>query len=312
MKMQSKIFRDLNRNKAFLLMVLPGAIWFLLFAYLPMPGVIIAFKEYRFGRGGFFSSIIESKWIGFQNFEFLFKAHDAYIITRNTVLYNLVFILLGLVVSVAMAILLNELRNKKLAKLFQTAMFMPYFLSWVIVSYFTFSFLSTDKGALNQILGYFGVDPISWYNEIAYWPYILVLMSLWKGVGYSSVIYLAAIAGIDKSYYEAAMIDGANKWQQIIRITIPMIKPMMIVLTILAIGGIFRADFGLFYQIPRESGTLFPVTNVIDTYVYRSLALSGDFGMSAAAGLYQSLVGLILVLSANKIVKKINADHALF
>jgi putative aldouronate transport system permease protein len=312
MKALQRVFRDMNRNKAFLFMVFPGAVWFFLFAYLPMPGIIIAFKEYRFGKGGFFSSIMESEWVGFKNFEFLFNGQDAFIITRNTVLYNFVFILLSLILSVTMAIILNEITNKKMAKLYQTGMFLPYFLSWVIVSYFTVSFLSVDKGVFNQVLGYFGIDTIDWYNEQVYWPYILVFMSLWKGIGYSSVIYLAAIVGIDKSYYEAAMIDGASKWQQVINITIPSIKPMMIILTILAIGGIFRADFGLFYQIPRESGTLFPVTNVIDTYVYRALKVVGDFGMSTATGLYQSVVGLILVLTANKIVKKINEDQALF
>jgi putative aldouronate transport system permease protein len=191
-------------------------------------------------------------------------------------------------------------------------MFMPYFLSWVIVIYFTFSFLCEDKGVLNQLLASFGVQPISWYSEMKYWPFILVFMNLWKGIGYSSVIYLAAIAGIDKSYYEAAIIDGANKWQQTIKITIPLIRPMMIILTILAIGGIFRAVFGLFYQIPRDSGVLYPVTNVIDTYVYRSMKVLGDFGMSTAAGFFQSVVGLILVLSANWTVKKINEDQALF
>lgn len=312
MKTVQAMLRDIGKNKAFLLMVLPGALWFLIFAYLPMPGAILAFKQYRLDLGGFFTGIIQSEWVGFKNFEFLFRAHDAYIITRNTVLYNLTFIVLGLILSVTMAIILFHLTQRRLAKLYQTAMFMPYFLSWVIVSYFTFSFLSVDKGVLNQILAYLGIESISWYSETAYWPFILVFMNLWKGIGYSSVIYLAAIAGIDKSYYEAAMIDGANKWQQTIRITIPLIKPMMIILTILAIGGIFRADFGLFFQIPRDSGTLFPVTNVIDTYVYRSMKVLGDFGMSTAAGLYQSVVGLILVLTANRIVKKINEDQALF
>ncbi|ASS66931.1 ABC transporter permease subunit [Paenibacillus sp. RUD330] len=306
-------FRNLRRNGAFLLMVLPGAAWFILFCYLPMPGAIFAFKEFRVDLGGgFFGAIFRSEWVGFKNFEFLFKAHDAYIITRNTVLYNLVFIVLGLVCSVAMALLLFQLTQKRLAKLYQTAMFMPYFLSWVIVSYFTFSFLSVDKGVVNQLLGTLGVQPIDWYSDPKYWPYILVFMNLWKGVGYSSVIYLAAIAGIDKTYYEAAMIDGASKWQQTLRITLPLIRPMMIILTILAVGGIFRANFGLFFQIPRDSGALFPVTNVIDTYVYRSLKVLGDFGMSTAAGLYQSVVGLILVLTTNKIVKKINEEQALF
>jgi putative aldouronate transport system permease protein len=312
MKTLRRWSRDFNQNKSFLLMVLPGALWFLIFAYLPMPGAILAFKQYRLDLGGFFEGIVKSDWVGFKNFEFLFKAHDAYIITRNTVLYNLTFIVLGLILSVAMAIILYSLTQKRMAKLYQTMMFMPYFLSWVIVSYFTFSFLSEDKGVLNHLLAFFGVEPISWYSEMKYWPYILVFMNLWKGIGYSSVIYLAAIAGIDKSYYEAAMIDGANKWQQTVKITIPLIRPMMIILTILAIGGIFRADFGLFYQIPRDSGVLYPVTNVIDTYVYRSMKVLGDFGMSTAAGFFQSVVGLILVLSANWTVKKINEDQALF
>ncbi|WP_372636447.1 ABC transporter permease [Cohnella sp.] len=304
--------KDILKNRAFLLMVLPGALWFLIFAYLPMPGAILAFKQYRLDLGGFFSGIVKSEWIGLKNFEFLFRADDAYIITRNTVLYNLVFIALGLVLSVTLAIILFQIAQKKLAKLYQTAMFMPYFLSWIIVSYFVFSFLSVDRGVLNQILASFGVEAINWYAEPAYWPFILIFMNLWKGVGYSSVIYLAAISGIDRTYYEAAMIDGANKWQQTIKITIPLIKPMMIILTILAIGGIFRADFGLFYQIPRESGPLFPVTNVIDTYVYRSMKVVGDFGLAAAAGFYQSVVGFILVLAANWTVKKVNDDQALF
>lgn len=312
MKALYQFAKNLNRNKAFLLMVLPGALWLLIFAYLPMPGAVIAFKEYRFGKGGFLASILESDWVGFKNFEFLFTAQDAFIITRNTVLYNLVFIILGLICSVSMAIILHELTNKKLSKLYQTGMFMPYFLSWVIVGFFAYSFLSIDKGVLNQVVQYFGMEPISWYSEPKYWPYILVFLNLWKGIGYSSVIYLASIAGIDRSYYEAAMIDGANKWQQVTRITLPLLQPMMIILTILAIGGIFRADFGLFYQIPRESGILFPVTNVIDTYVYRALKVVGDFGISTATGLYQSVVGLILVLTANAIVKKINRDQALF
>ncbi|MCC3371519.1 sugar ABC transporter permease [Cohnella sp. REN36] len=305
-------FRDLNKNKAFLTMVLPGAIWFIVFCYLPMPGALLAFKQYRFDQGGFFAALLHGEWTGFKNFEFLFRAEDAYIITRNTVLYNLVFIFLGLALSVSMAIILFNLTQKRWAKFYQTAMFLPYFLSWVIVSYFAFSFLSVDKGILNHILAWFGAEPIQWYADKTYWPFILVFMSMWKSVGYSSVIYLAAISGIDKSYYEAAMIDGASKWQQTTRITVPLIKPMMIILTILAIGGIFRADFGLFFQIPRDSGLLFPVTNVIDTYVYRSMKVLGDFGLASAAGFYQSVVGFVLVIGANWFVKKVNEEQALF
>ncbi|NGP60220.1 sugar ABC transporter permease [Paenibacillus thiaminolyticus] len=306
------VFRSLNRNWIFLIMVLPGALWFLFFSYLPMFGTVIAFKDYRFSRDGFLASLQQSEWVGFKNFEYLFGTNDAYVITRNTILYNMVFIVLGLIGAVAMAIILSEIVNKRLAKIYQTGMFLPHFLSWVIVGYFTFSFLSVDKGVLNQFLTWLGKEPVSWYSDTTYWPYILVFLNLWKGIGYSSVVYLAAIVGIDKTYYEAAMIDGANKWQQIRHITIPAITPLMTILTLLAIGRIFYADFGLFYQIPRDSGPLYSVTNVIDTYVYRGLKATGEISMSTAAGLYQSLVGFILVMTSNWIVRKVDKDNALF
>ncbi|OPA74260.1 sugar ABC transporter permease [Paenibacillus selenitireducens] len=301
-----------GRNKALLLMVLPGAVWFLLFCYLPMPGAIIAFKDYKFSTDGFLASIIESDWIGLKNFEYLFKTEDSWIIVRNTLLYNAVFIVLGTTLSVIVAIIISQIANKKMAKIYQTGMFLPHFLSWVIVSYFVFSFLSVDKGVLNQFLTFIGVDPVFWYSEKEYWPYILVFVNLWKGVGYGSVIYLAAIVGIDKSYFEAAMIDGASKWQQIRKITIPMITPIIVIMFILAVGGIFRADFGLFYQVPRDTGALYPVTNVIDTFVYRGLKVTGNIGMSTAAGLYQAVVGFVLVIVTNFIVRKINKEQALF
>ncbi|WP_260405677.1 ABC transporter permease, partial [Paenibacillus sp. 598K] len=253
-----------------------------------------------------------SDWVGFKNFEFLFSTNDAYIITRNTILYNLVSIALGLVIAVTFAILIHELLNKRLAKLYQTGMFLPYFLSWVVISYFAFTFLSTDKGMVNQIVTALGGDPVNFYSEPKYWPFIIVFVGIWKSIGYSSVMYLAAITGIDKSYYEAGMLDGASKWQQTRYITLPHLRPLMIILTILAIGGMFRSDFGLFYQLPKDSGALYPVTNVIDTFVYRSLINMGDTGMSTAAGLYQSVVGLILILLANYAVRKIEKDHALF
>lgn len=307
-----RFFKDINKNKAMLVMVLPATLWFIFFSYLPMAGMVIAFKEYRYSRDGFLASILESKWVGLQNFKFLFSTNDAYIITRNTVIYNIFFIVLGLVIAVAMAIMLAEITNKKLAKVYQTGMFLPYFLSWVIVGYFVFSFLSMDRGVVNQIAGWFGIDPVNWYSDPTYWPVIIVVVFLWKSVGYNSVIYLAAIMGIDKSLYEAAMIDGANKWQQIRNITIPMLTPLITILTLLAIGKIFYADFGLFYQVPRDSGTLYNVTNVIDTYVYRGLKSTGEIGMSTAAGLYQSLIGFVLVITSNGIVRKFNKDNALF
>ncbi|CAM4341705.1 MULTISPECIES: ABC transporter permease [Paenibacillus] len=304
--------KNLIRNRVMLFMVLPGAIWFFFFSYLPLVGTVAAFKQYRFSREGFWASLIKSEWVGWDNFKFLFSTSDAWLITRNTLFYNIAIIFLGLVFSVALAILLSELVNKRLAKLYQTGMFLPYFLSWVIVGYFAFSFLSMDRGMLNQIIGWFGMEPIQWYSEAKYWPYILVFVALWKTIGYSSVVYLASILGIDKSLYEAAMIDGASKWQQIRNITIPLLSPIITIMTLLAVGRIFYADFGLFYQVPRDSGTLYSVTNVIDTYVYRGLKTSGEIGMSTAAGLYQSVVGFVLVIISNYVVRKVDKDSSLF
>ncbi|WP_283689810.1 ABC transporter permease [Clostridium perfringens] len=308
MKDRMKRFRN---NKELLLLTIPGAIWFLVFAYLPMFGVIVAFKRWRI-HGGFFESLINSKWVGFDNFKFLFQSSDAWLITKNTVLYNIVFIILGIVLPVTLAILLNELLNKKLAKFYQSSMFLPYFLSWVVVSYCLYAFLSPEKGYVNGILQSMGGKGISWYTEPKYWPFIIIFMSQWKAVGYGTVVYLASICGIDKSYYEAAMIDGASKFQQIKYITVPLLKPVMIIMFITSIGGMFRGDLGLFYQLPKDSGALYPVTNVIDTYVYRGLMNLGDIGMSSAASLYQSFVGLILIVTSNAIVRKVDEENAFF
>ncbi|MGV1056979.1 ABC transporter permease [Clostridium perfringens] len=308
MKDRMKRFRN---NKELLLLTIPGAIWFLVFAYLPMFGVIVAFKRWRI-HGGFFESLMNSKWIGFDNFKFLFQSSDAWLITKNTVLYNIVFIILGIVLPVTLAILLNELLNKKLAKFYQSSMFLPYFLSWVVVSYCLYAFLSPEKGYVNGILQSMGGKGISWYTEPKYWPFIIIFMSQWKAVGYGTVVYLASICGIDKSYYEAAMIDGASKFQQIKYITVPLLKPVMIIMFITSIGGMFRGDLGLFYQLPKDSGALYPVTNVIDTYVYRGLMNLGDIGMSSAASLYQSFVGLILIVTSNAIVRKVDEENAFF
>ncbi|EPB8199712.1 ABC transporter permease, partial [Clostridium perfringens] len=304
MKDRMKRFRN---NKELLLLTIPGAIWFLVFAYLPMFGVIVAFKRWRI-HGGFFESLMNSKWVGFDNFKFLFQSSDAWLITKNTVLYNIVFIILGIVLPVTLAILLNELLNKKLAKFYQSSMFLPYFLSWVVVSYCLYAFLSPEKGYVNGILQSMGGKGISWYTEPKYWPFIIIFMSQWKAVGYGTVVYLASICGIDKSYYEAAMIDGASKFQQIKYITVPLLKPVMIIMFITSIGGMFRGDLGLFYQLPKDSGALYPVTNVIDTYVYRGLMNLGDIGMSSAASLYQSFVGLILIVTSNAIVRKVDEE----
>lgn len=304
-------WKKLKDNKEFLLLTLPGTIWFLVFAYLPMIGIVIAFKNWRIS-GGFVESLMKSEWVGLDNFKFLFNSSDAWLITRNTVLYNFIFIILGIVIPVILAILLRELLNKRLSKFYQSAMFLPYFLSWVVVSYCLFAFLSPEKGYLNGVLSSLGGESVSWYTEPKYWIFIIIFMSQWKGIGYGTVIYLAAICGINKSYYEVAMIDGASKWQQIKYITLPSLKPVLIIMFITAVGGMFRADFGLFYQLPKNSGALYSVTNVIDTYVYRGLTNLGNIGMSSAAALYQSFVGLILILITNGIVRKVDNENAFF
>ena len=307
-----KFVRTLRENFIFLLMVLPGAAWLILFFYIPVFGNIVAFKDYHITGEGFIDSVMKSKWVGFDNFKFLFSSKDAYIITRNTVLYNLGFIFLGLIVSVGIAIIFSELRSKRVVKVLQTSMLFPYFLSWVIISFFTDAFLNVDKGLVNHILASFGMKAINFYSELWIWPALLLFLGIWKGFGYSSVMYYATIMGIDPTFYEAATVDGASKWQRIRNITIPQLSSLITALTILAVGNIFRADFGLFYQIPHNAGALYSVTNVIDVYVYNGLTKSGDIGMTAAAGLYQSVVGLILVLISNIFARRIDKNSALF
>ena len=307
-----KFVRTLRENFIFLLMVLPGAAWLILFFYIPVFGNIVAFKDYHITGEGFIDNVMKSKWVGFDNFKFLFSSKDAYIITRNTVLYNLGFIFLGLIVSVGIAIIFSELRSKRVVKVLQTSMLFPYFLSWVIISFFTDAFLNVDKGLVNHILASFGMKAINFYSELWIWPALLLFLGIWKGFGYSSVMYYATIMGIDPTFYEAATVDGASKWQRIRNITIPQLSSLITVLTILAVGNIFRADFGLFYQIPHNAGALYSVTNVIDVYVYNGLTKSGDIGMTAAAGLYQSVVGLVLVLISNIIARRIDKNAALF
>lgn len=304
--------RTLKANKELLILSAPGAIWFLLFAYLPLFGIIVAFKKFRLSSGGFFASLIESEFVWFDNFKFLFSSGDAWIILRNTILYNLCFIILGIVIPVILAMLLNELRNKGMMKIYQTSMFLPYFLSWVVVSYCLFAFLNPEKGYVNGLLQRFGMEGVSWYTEPKWWPFFILFMSQWKGMGYNTVVYLASICGIDGTFYEAAALDGATKWQQIKYITLPLLKPVVTILLIMSIGGIFKADFGLFYQLPRNSGPLYPVTNVLDTYIFRALQTNGELGMSSAAALFQSTVGFVLILISNKIVAKIDSDNALF
>ena len=290
------------------LMMAPGLIYIFINNYIPMFGTIIAFKHINYQKG-----IFGSDWVGLKNFKFLFATNDAWVITRNTLLYNLAFIVINTVVGIILAIFICDVVSKKLKKLYQSAVLLPYLMSIVIISYIVFAFLSTENGMVNNsLLIPFGKNPISWYAEPKYWPFILTLVNVWKGVGYGCLIYISAINGIPKDYYEAANLDGAGKWKQIRCITLPSLVPSVITLTLLSIGRIFYSDFGLFYQVPLDSGTLYSTTNVIDTYVYRALIKLGNVGMSSAACLYQSVVGFVLVLTANLIVRKVSKENALF
>lgn len=290
------------------LMLLPGAIYLFINNYIPMAGLVIAFKKVDFSKG-----ILASPFCGFDNFKFLFTSNQAAIITRNTILYNIFFIIVNMVVGIAIAIFITEIKNKKMKKFYQSVILLPFLMSMVILSYIVYALLSTESGMINNsLLQALHIEPISWYQEPKYWPVILVIANCWKGVGYGCLIYIATIIGIDPSYYEAARLDGASKWQEIKLITIPCMIPTIITLMLLSIGRIFYSDFGLFYQVPMNSGVLLPTTNVIDTYVYRALIEQGNIGMSSAAGFYQSLVGFAVVMISNWIVRKKDKERALF
>ena len=304
-KNKSKLNGSFADRSAMYFMLLPGVLLLVLFQYLPKFGILLAFKNYRYDLG-----ILGSEWCGIQNFKYFFKTPDAWLITRNTVAYNLVFIFLGLVLAVSLAIAFNEIASKYCAKVYQTIVLMPHFLSYVVVACLVFSFLSGEDGLINNsLLPALGKETVNWYGEPKYWPYILVFVKMWKTVGYNSIVYLAAIAGINREYYEAAEVDGANKWQQIFHITLPGIRTMMSIMTIMAFGGIINSDFGLFYQVPMNSGLLNSTTAVLGTYIYNSMS---DVGFSTAAGLYVSVVGFIMILATNWIAKKIDSESSLF
>ena len=291
-----------------LLIALPGIIYLIINNYIPMLGIFLAFKDYSFVKG-----VFKSDWCGFENFRFLFQTKDAWIMTRNTLLYNIGFIAIGTVLSILVAILMCELGERVRVKFFQSALLLPNLLSWVVISYIAYAFLNADSGFINNtILKWFGKDAIAWYSQAKSWPFILTFVYIWKNIGYMSIVYMASISGIDKGIYEAAEIDGANKLKQIFVVTIPMLKPTIITLTLMSVGRIFYSDFGLFYQVPQNSGALFNTTQTIDTYVYRGLMTLNNIGMSSAAGFYQSIVGFILVLFVNGIVRKLDDSNALF
>lgn len=309
MKKKKRLSRD---DFELVIMALPTLLWFLLFSFLPMLGVLIAFKNFHISGGGFIDSFLKSPWVGFENFKFLFSTNEAFTITRNTLFYNLSFIVLDIVVPVTFALMLHEIRNRKAAKAYQTILFLPYFLSWVVVSSFLYAFLSPDKGIINHLITGAGGTGVSWYTNTKPWPFLIIFVRTWKEMGYGTVIYLASLAGIDTTYYEAAVIDGASKWQQVKFITLPLLKSIVVIMMIMATGKIFNASFGLFYQIPRDSGALYSVTNVIDTYVYHAMMGMGEIGMSAAAALFQSIMGMVMLLGSNWLVSRVDNENALF
>lgn len=303
-----------------LLLSLPTTIWYLLFCYVPMFGILIAFKKYKVapGKGFLWSLLHNSPWCGLDNFKFLFSSNAKTTVAmfRNTLCYNIVFIILGIVIPVALAVMISHLYSKKLAKVCQTAIFLPHFLSWVVVGYFVYAFLATNEGLVNNILRSLGMDPIKWYQKeaINYWPFILTFLNVWKGVGYNMIVYMASIQGIDGSLYEAAVIDGATKHQQTKYITLPLLKPVLIIMFIMAVGRIFNSDFGLFYRSTRNSSSLYNAYVTLDVYVYNSLFNSSipTYGYASAAGFMQSVLGCLTLIGANAIVRKVDSENAFF
>lgn len=305
---KSKKARKVVRFIPMYLMMLPGIIYFLINNYMPMPGILMAFKNFKYTRG-----IWGSPWCGFKNFSFLIKSQDLSLLLRNTLLYNLVFLVLGTVLAVTVAILLNEVQRKKLQQTFQTLILIPYLMSYVIIAYIVYALFGAEYGMINNsILKPLGMAPVSWYTEDRHWPVILTCVNLWKSFGYSSIIYYATLVGFDKTYYEAAMVDGATTMQMVLKITLPLLKHVIITLTLFSIGYIFYSDFGLFYQVPMNSGQLYNTTSTIDTYVYRGLLEDNNIGRASAASFIQSIAGFLCVISANAAVRKIEAESALF
>ncbi|MDO5434944.1 MAG: ABC transporter permease subunit [Clostridia bacterium] len=295
---------------------LPTTIWYVIFCYLPMFGIVIAFKNYRVapGKSFLYSLFVKSKWCGFDNFKFLVNNSIFKTMISNTVVYNIIFIILGIVIPVTLAIMFSQLYSKRFAKVCQTAMFFPHFISWVVVGYFVYAFLATDYGIVNNIAKAFGSEQWrhQWYQDVGFWRVFIVFLNVWKTMGYNMVVYIAAINGIDSELYEAALIDGASKWEQTRYITIPLLRPIISIMFILAVGNIFRSDFGLFYQATRNSPQLTGVTQTIDVYIYKALLENPNINFSSAAALFQSVFGCITIVLANLIVKRIDPEASLF
>lgn len=300
------LFDKIRENSALLLLAAPAVIYFTIFHYLPMFGVVIAFKDYSYEAG-----ILGSRWIGFDNFKFFFLSQDAWRIARNTLGYGALFIVVNAVSAATVALLLNEVRSRAAIKAYQTIMILPNFLSWVVVGFIAYILLNPSLGVMNQLLRFFGAKEVDWYSDPKYWPFILTITNTWKFVGMNSIVYYAALLGVNQELYEAATIDGANGFQRCWHISLPALVPLITMLSILAVGNIFRGDFGLFYQIPRDVGALYPTTDVIDTYIYRGLR-TGDIGITSAVGFFQSFVGVFMVVVTNAIVRKIEPDMAMF
>ncbi|HZG56687.1 ABC transporter permease subunit [Paenibacillus sp.] len=295
-----------KRDGELSLLFFPGFLYLLIFSYLPMAGIIVAFKNFKVNLG-----VFQSPWVGFKNFEFLFTTELAYRILRNTVLYSLSYMAVTMVCALALAILMNELTRRWL-KVHQTVLFLPFFLSWVIVSYITDTMLDHQSGFLNSLLAWLGMEPRLWYFENGPWPLILNIVNLWKSIGFQTLIFYAGMMGIDYTYYEAAKIDGASKLQMAMKITVPLLSPIISILIILSVANMFRGDFGLHYFIPRDSGMVYATTDIIDTFVFRALRSMGDTSMAAAVGLFQSVVGLVMVILANYTIRRINEENSLW
>jgi putative aldouronate transport system permease protein len=298
---------ELAVNRQAYLLAAAGLLSFLIFNYLPMVGVIVAFKDYRIGLG-----IFRSPWNGLENFRFFFTSGHVWRVTRNTLMLNGLFLGFSVVFQVGIALLLNEIRSGFYRRVTQSLMFLPYFMSWIVVAVIAQGFFGTTAGVMNGALTALGLPPVRWYNTPGLWPALLTLFYVWKWTGYGVVIYLAVISGIDLEYYEAATIDGASRFQQVVSITLPLLVPTIIILVLLAVGRIFYGDFGMIYALVGDNGVLFPYTDVIDTYVYRALRQRLDFGMAGAAGLYQSVMGFVLVLLSNWVARRARPDAALF
>lgn len=299
--------RELRKNWVLYTMFLPIAIFFIIFAYIPMTGVIMAFKEFNYRDG-----IFMSPWNGWENFDYFFQSGKAWLVTKNTMMYNLVFLGAYTFFSILAAVLISETYNKFFKKATQTFMFLPYFISWVTVSAFVYNFLNYEFGIVNVFLRNIGLEAIDIYSNTGYWYLLLPFLYIWKWVGFGSVLYLAAIVGIDQEIYEAATIDGATRFQKIMRITLPLLKPTVVVLVLLGLGRIMRGEFDMFYQLIGNNGALMNATDIIDTLVFRSLVGTQDFGMASSVGLYQSVLTLIIILIANYLVRRYDKDNALF